>query len=315
MKRFRGLRRRSAALALLPAAAVLSVGAASGIATGAESKASSFKTSKAKVRPGAKVKVRGKFEPPAQLAQSSGEQASPDTRKVRIQFRPAGERNWRKAKTTTTDRDGRYLEKVKVKRSGRFRAVHADGRRSKTDRVRVKAKLRSRVADKHARRGEKVPVKGQVIPRGTKRKVVVKVGGDRVKTRTKKNGRFKAKWKASGTGSYKVRVKAKGDKAAAGAGDRAGKVKVYRPAQASWYGPGFYGNRTACGQTLTTSTQGVAHKTMPCGTKLTLRYNGRSARVRVIDRGPYVGDREFDLTYATKRKLGFGSTGTVWSTR
>ena len=52
-----------------------------------------------------------------------------------------------------------------------------------------------------------------------------------------------------------------------------------------------------------------------CGTLVTLRYHGRSIRVPVVDRGPFVAGREFDLTEATKRALGFGDTGTVWSTR
>ena len=90
---------------------------------------------------------------------------------------------------------------------------------------------------------------------------------------------------------------------------------VYRPGQASYYGPGFYGNRTACGQTLTPGTLGVANRWLPCGTRVTFRYHGRTVTVPVIDRGPYHGSRIWDLTYATKRKLGFGSTGVVWSTR
>src|SRR5207237_10257451 len=57
---------------------------------------------------------------------------------------------------------------------------------------------------------------------------------------------------------------------------------------ASWYGPGFYGNRTACGQTYTPEILGVAHLSLPCGTKLTLTYGSRSVAVTVIDRGPYV---------------------------
>ncbi|HZA88842.1 MAG TPA: septal ring lytic transglycosylase RlpA family protein [Solirubrobacterales bacterium] len=71
----------------------------------------------------------------------------------------------------------------------------------------------------------------------------------------------------------------------------------------------------ACGGTLTPSTVGVAHRSMPCGTRLTLRHAGRSVRVEVIDRGPFVGGREFDLTGATKNRLNFGSTGTVLSSR
>ena len=60
---------------------------------------------------------------------------------------------------------------------------------------------------------------------------------------------------------------------------------------------------------------GVAHKTLPCGTKVTLRHNGRRVRVPVIDRGPYVGAREYDLTAATARKLGFRGHGGILTTR
>jgi rare lipoprotein A len=94
-----------------------------------------------------------------------------------------------------------------------------------------------------------------------------------------------------------------------------GRMNVYRRAQASWYGPGLYGNALGCGGRLSPGTLGVAHKTLPCGSKVTLRHQGRTVRVRVVDRGPYVGDREFDLTAATKARLGFGSTGAVLVTR
>lgn len=76
------------------------------------------------------------------------------------------------------------------------------------------------------------------------------------------------------------------------------------PVQASWFGPGLYGNRTACGQELTTSLLGVAHRTLPCGTVVTLRYGDRSVDVPVVDRGPFNYSREFDLTFATKTALG-----------
>jgi rare lipoprotein A (peptidoglycan hydrolase) len=55
----------------------------------------------------------------------------------------------------------------------------------------------------------------------------------------------------------------------------------------------------------------VAHKSLPCGTKLSIRRGSNEVHVRVIDRGPYVGNREFDLTEATKNDLGFGSTGQI----
>ncbi len=78
-----------------------------------------------------------------------------------------------------------------------------------------------------------------------------------------------------------------------------GTVRAMRPALASWYGPGLYGRRTACGQTLTTGLQGVAHKSLPCGTRVSIRYRGRSTSAVVVDRGPFSGAREFDLTSAT----------------
>ena len=67
----------------------------------------------------------------------------------------------------------------------------------------------------------------------------------------------------------------------------------------SWYGPGFYGNGGACGMIpggLQPETVGVAHRTLPCGTKVTFRYNGRTVTTRVIDRGPYVAGRTWDMT-------------------
>ena len=72
----------------------------------------------------------------------------------------------------------------------------------------------------------------------------------------------------------------------------------------SWYGPGFYGNLTACGQVYSPTIIGVAHRTLPCGTPITLRYGATTLTVPVIDRGPYVYDREFDLSYATRLALG-----------
>ena len=81
------------------------------------------------------------------------------------------------------------------------------------------------------------------------------------------------------------------------------RITVFRRAVASYYGPGLYGGALACGGSLSPGTMGVAHKTLPCGTKVTLRYHGRSVTVRVIDRGPYVAGRDYDLTAATKQRL------------
>jgi hypothetical protein len=72
----------------------------------------------------------------------------------------------------------------------------------------------------------------------------------------------------------------------------------YNPDE-SWYGPGFYGEHTACGQVLTKTLMGVANRTLPCGTLVSFRnpYNGRVVTVPVVDRGPYVAGRDWDLTH------------------
>lgn len=67
----------------------------------------------------------------------------------------------------------------------------------------------------------------------------------------------------------------------------------------SWYGPGFYGHNGACGLVpggIQKDTVGVAHRTLPCGTKVTFRYNGHTVTTMVIDRGPYVQGRIWDMT-------------------
>ncbi len=78
------------------------------------------------------------------------------------------------------------------------------------------------------------------------------------------------------------------------------KTKIESPfkldTNVSWYGPGFYGKRTACGHAYTKELLGVAHKTLPCGTKVTFRYGTKQFTVPVIDRGPYVDGRQWDLS-------------------
>jgi rare lipoprotein A (peptidoglycan hydrolase) len=83
----------------------------------------------------------------------------------------------------------------------------------------------------------------------------------------------------------------------------------FRYAGASWYGPGLWGHKTACGATLRRDTLGVAHKTLPCGTNVKFVYHGHAIVTQVIDRGPYVKGRAFDLTQAASEALGFEGVG------
>ena len=72
-----------------------------------------------------------------------------------------------------------------------------------------------------------------------------------------------------------------------------------------------YGLGLACGGVLATQQIGVAHKTAPCGTLIDFTYGGRTLRVPVIDRGPYIVGREWDLTGATAQALGFPGLGAI----
>jgi rare lipoprotein A (peptidoglycan hydrolase) len=124
--------------------------------------------------------------------------------------------------------------------------------------------------------------------------------------RTGRAGRYVLRDRIRRTLSAPVRVRLSD-----GLTRKLGRLNVYRTSYASWYGPGLYGNRLGCGGTLTAGRLGVAHKSLPCGAKVTLRHGGRVVRVPVIDRGPYVSGREFDLTAATAQRLHFSGHGAI----
>ena len=83
--------------------------------------------------------------------------------------------------------------------------------------------------------------------------------------------------------------------------------------QASWYGPGFYGNRTASGEVFRRGTLTAAHRYLAFGTKVrvTNLNNGRTAIVRINDRGPFHGGRIIDLAHGAAQELGVTSSGTA----
>jgi rare lipoprotein A len=87
----------------------------------------------------------------------------------------------------------------------------------------------------------------------------------------------------------------------------AGSWTVYK--KATWYGPGFWGNQTACGMTLQPTTIGTAHKKLPCGTQVTFTHQGRSVSATVIDRGPYRKGYAWDLTKKAAKRIGFLAVG------
>jgi rare lipoprotein A len=92
-------------------------------------------------------------------------------------------------------------------------------------------------------------------------------------------------------------------------------ITLYRRAKVTWYGPGFYGHRTACGRKMSRALLGVAHKTLPCGTLVDLYKDGRTVTVPVVDRGPFRRGTSYDLTAATAQALGVTATTTIGAVR
>jgi hypothetical protein len=90
-------------------------------------------------------------------------------------------------------------------------------------------------------------------------------------------------------------------------------LRLIRVRTATWYGPGFYGKRTACGGRLDRGTLGVAHRSRPCGTPVTFYRAGRFVTLPVIDRGPFRRSVSWDLTAAAARAIGLVATAQLRS--
>jgi rare lipoprotein A (peptidoglycan hydrolase) len=183
------------------------------------------------------------------------------------------------------------------------------------------APVRTRFKVRSARRN--VVVRRAVVVRGTLRPGQA---GKRVRlqvrrghgwrtvatTRSRRGGTFRVRYTPKRIGVYRYRVAFRGDRAARRSNRSIGTFNVYRKVLASWYGGG---GAVACAGYSMGSGLGVAHRTLPCGTKVKLRYRGRTVVARVIDRGPFVSGREYDLTAATKNALRAGDLTTIMATR
>ena len=196
-------------------------------------------------------------------------------------------------------------------------AVPASAQPTETQGTPTATAARVAVSDRrmNVRTGRRAVVRGRIQP-----------AGSTVALQIRRHGRWRTldRDRADTRGAYVLRdrlrrplsARARVKVSRGPAGSRGiGRLNVYRYAHASWYGPGLYGGHLGCGGTLDAGDLGVAHKSLPCGTKVTLRHRGRVVRVRVIDRGPYVAGREYDLTEATARRLRFEGHGAILTTR
>jgi rare lipoprotein A len=126
------------------------------------------------------------------------------------------------------------------------------------------------------------------------------------------DGSFAASWHTNPAGPLSIRAEVQGSQASsAAASPPSVSVTLYRRSIATLYGPGFYGQRTACGVILRRRTIGVANRTLKCGTEVQVYYNGQVLTVPVIDRGPYAHNANWDLTMATGRALGMQGTSVI----
>jgi hypothetical protein len=140
------------------------------------------------------------------------------------------------------------------------------------------------------------------------------------RTRVHTDGTFVARWRTDHIGRFRLRAllrprparqSRRAQSADATVASAELGVTVYRPSFATWYGPGLFGNRTACGQMLTEDLVGVAHRTLPCGTQVAIFYGGRKLVVPVVDRGPFRAGADWDLTQAAAQSLGMEASDTI----
>jgi len=108
-----------------------------------------------------------------------------------------------------------------------------------------------------------------------------------------------------------ARRDAGGGKTLPGAVPVHGSPTGYYTSRAAPYGPTAGHARTACGEPLTATTMGIAHPVLPCGVKIYIRFRGNEVLTQVIERGPTVPDRDFDITKALADRLGLHGTQTI----
>jgi len=178
--------------------------------------------------------------------------------------------------------------------------------------VAVAAKLVASTGAIDALGGRRLELRGELLPRRAGRLVRLQsLARGHWRTlavaRTRASGRYVVHYLPAATHSRTVRFRFRGDSRNAAVSTAGRRLVLLEPAVASWYEDG--GN-TACGFH---AADGIANKELPCGTKVTIAYHGRTVTAVVDDRGPFVAGREFDLNQSTAAALGFNGVDTVWS--
>jgi hypothetical protein len=258
---------------------------------------------------------------------------------VRLDFRRAGGSTWRQIDSATVGRSDRFRFHTELRWSGAVRVtgtwtssgvagtttttpstspapasdVSSTHATSSPRTVTIVARL---ALGRHASRDlgdHRLTIPGTIMPRARGRRIRLEAfSGGRWHTaavaRTGSQGRFRLNFTPHSQ-SERLRVRFGGDRSNAGTSRGAGTVTVFSQSVASWYQDG---GSTACGYH---AYYGVANVSLPCGTRVTFVYNGRSVTATVDDRGPYVGGRTWDLNQNTAGALGFSGVANVWASR
>jgi rare lipoprotein A len=259
---------------------------------------------------------------------------------VDLDFARAGSSSWQKIASAKIQGDDHFALHGQLRRSGRVKVVagwapapapstttssgggvpptsgssaSSTAPASQPEAVRVTAALhvKRRTIDDMGDHQITISGKLQPVSRGLVVRLQARSGGGWHKVSqdlTGRSGRFYLHYRP-GSGEPPLRVHFVGNRFNAPVRASAGKVVVFTQSVASWYEDG--GN-TACGYHV---TYGVANRTLPCGTKVTFSYHGRTVTATVDDRGPYVSGREWDLNQNTASALGFGGVDDVWASR
>jgi hypothetical protein len=253
------------------------------------------------------------------------------TRRLALEFEPAGSDGWRQVARTTARPSGRFDLHTRLQRSGQVRVVElADGATgagtataaadsgavapSQPQPIQVQASFRVRARKIDLPTGRTVTIRGHLLPGTSGRRVrlMARIGRHwrvLVRSRTGARGGFTLRYRVPSTGTRWLRVSFAGDRSNRSTWSRAAEVTGMVPSVASWYEDG---GQTACGFH---ATYGVANKSLPCGTRVTLAYGGHSVVATVDDRGPYVAGRTYDLNQNVAAVLGMHAVATVMASR
>jgi rare lipoprotein A len=245
--------------------------------------------------------------------------------------------HWRRLGATRIGRHGGWALRAHLRESAVVRAVEVTGRPrgvrgsqsaealaqsatatalhrttavSHVTAVQVQARIQVSARERAVLAGADADVSGALLPARAGRVVALQVQarhGWRTlgHARTGVRGHFAVRTAPPVGSEQGLRVVFAGDHLNTRATGGAGTLTLYSPVVVSWYDDA---GSTACGFH---AGDGVASRTLPCGTKIHLRNGQRSVTATVDDRGPYVYSREFDLNQNTAAALGFDGVGTV----